>query len=92
MYLPKRIVITGMGVISPVGLNVDTAWQSVVEGKSGIAEITLFDASGFDVRIAGEVRGFDPVSYMPAKDARRTDRFGQFAIAALEEVMAQARL
>jgi 3-oxoacyl-[acyl-carrier-protein] synthase II len=88
----KRVVITGMGVISPVGLDVSTAWQNLTAGCSGIGPITLFDASSFDVRIAGEVRDFDPVSYMSPKEARRTDRFVQFAIAALQEVLAQSRL
>ncbi len=88
----KRVVITGLGVISPVGLDAITMWQALVNGCSGIAPITLFDARDFDVRIAGEAHGFDPLNYMPAKDARRADRFTQFAIAALQEALAQSRL
>jgi beta-ketoacyl-acyl-carrier-protein synthase II len=88
----NRVVITGLGVISPLGLDAPGLWQNLIAGRSGIAPITLFDASGFDVRIAGEVRAFDPQNYLPAKEARRTDRFAQFAIAALEEALAQARL
>ncbi len=87
-----RVVITGMGVFAPVGLNVPELWQNLLAGRSGIGPITLFDASDFDVRIAGEVHGFDPLAYMSAKDARRTDRFVQFALAALEQVLAQSKL
>jgi beta-ketoacyl-acyl-carrier-protein synthase II len=88
----KRVVITGMGVISPVGLDAPTLWQNLLAGKSGIGPITLFDAADLDVRIAGEAHGFDPLNYMDAKDARRADRFTQFAIAALGEALAQSGL
>jgi len=88
----KRVVITGMGVINPMGLDFPTTWQNLTAGKSGIGRITLFDTTGFDVSIAGEAWGFDPVSYISAKEARRTDRFSQFAIASLQEVLAQSRL
>jgi beta-ketoacyl-acyl-carrier-protein synthase II len=86
-----RVVITGMGVISPLGLNVPTMWENLVAGRSGIAPITLFDTSNYDVHIAGEARGFDPLNYLSAKEARHTDRFIQFALAALMEVLAQSR-
>jgi 3-oxoacyl-[acyl-carrier-protein] synthase II len=88
----KRVVITGMGVITPLGLDFPTTWQNLVAGKSGIGRITLFDTTGFDVSIAGEAWGFDPLEFMSPKEARRTDRFGQFSIAALQEVLAQSRL
>jgi beta-ketoacyl-acyl-carrier-protein synthase II len=88
----RRVVVTGIGVISPVGLDLPTTWQNLIAGRSGVAPITLFDTSGFGVRIAGEAHGFDPTDYMLAKDARRTDRFSQFAIAALEEALAQSGL
>jgi len=88
----KRVVITGLGVISPVGLDITTLWGNLSTGKSGIATITLFDTEGYDVRIAGEAWGFDPLSYMPAKEVRRADRFSQFAIAALQQVMDQSHL
>lgn len=87
-----RVVVTGLGVISPVGLNVPTMWQNLVAGRSGIGPITHFDTSDFAVRIAGEARGFDPTDYMSAKEARRADRFAQFAIAATQQAVAQARL
>jgi beta-ketoacyl-acyl-carrier-protein synthase II len=88
----KRVVITGMGVMSPLGLDVPTMWQNLVAGRSGIGPITLFDTSDMDVHIAGEAHGFDATDYMSAKDARRADRFTQFAIAAIEEVLAQSGL
>ncbi len=88
----SRVVITGMGVMSPVGLEVPTMWQNLVAGRSGIRPITLFDASQHGARIAGEAHGFDPLNYMDAKDARRADRFVQFAIAALVEAHNQSRL
>ncbi len=88
----KRVVVTGMGIISPLGLDLPTTWQNLVAGRSGIGPITLFDAGNLEVRIAGEAHGFDPGNYMPAKEARRTDRFTQFAIAALHEALAQSGL
>ncbi len=88
----RRVVVTGMGVISPVGLDVNTMWQNLIAGRSGIRPITLFDPSDLEVRFAGEAHGFDPLDYMPAREARRTDRFTQFAIAALEQALAQSGL
>ncbi len=88
----RRVVVTGMGVISPLGLDMPTTWQNLIAGQSGIGPITLFDASDLAVRIAGEAHGFDPTRYMSAKEARRVDRFVQFAIAALEEAVAQSGL
>jgi 3-oxoacyl-[acyl-carrier-protein] synthase II len=81
-----------MGVISPLGLDVPSTWQALVAGRSGIDYITLFDASDFDVKIAAEVKGFDPLQYIDRKQARHTDRFTQFAIAASLEATESARL
>jgi len=81
----KRVVVTGMGTISPLGLDVASLWKAILAGESGIAPITLFDTEGFDVRFAGEATGFDPTNYMDRKEARRTDRFIQMAIAAAQE-------
>lgn len=78
----RRVVITGLGAISPVGTGIPETWQSIVAGKSGIAGITHFDASLFACRIAGEVRNFDVTQYLPAKDARRMDRFIHFGLVA----------
>ncbi len=90
----SRVVITGMSLISPVGLDVATGWSNVAGGRSGIRRITLFDVSGDEwrVKIAGEAWGFDPLNYMTAKEARRADRGVQFALAAAAEAVAQARL
>ena len=85
--LPPRIVITGMGLISSLGNDTASTWKGAVEGRSGVGPITIFDASAFDVRFAAEVRDFDPRAYMDAKEARRTERFEQFAIAAAQQAM-----
>lgn len=92
--LSRRVVITGMGIVSPVGLDVPTAWSNVVAGRSGIGGITLFDVSGDEwrVKIAGEAWGFDPLNYISVKEARRADRNVQFALAAASQALAQARL
>ncbi|MBI2965735.1 MAG: beta-ketoacyl-ACP synthase II [Chloroflexi bacterium] len=87
-----RVVVTGMGVICPVGLDRDATWQAMLEGRSGIDHISLFDAEGFEVRIAGEVRGFEPTLYMDRKRATRMDRFAQLACAASLQAKAQAGL
>jgi 3-oxoacyl-[acyl-carrier-protein] synthase II len=90
----RRVVITGLGIISPVGLNVPDAWQSVVQGRSGIRPITLFDVSddSWRVKIAGEAWGFDPLNFVSAREARRADRATQFTLAAAAEALAQAKL
>jgi len=88
----NRVVVTGIGIVSPLGLDVPTTWQGLITGKSGVDYITLFDASDFDVKIAAEVKGFDPLQYIDRKKARHTDRFTQFAIAASLEAVESARL
>jgi 3-oxoacyl-[acyl-carrier-protein] synthase II len=90
--LEQRIVITGMGAVSPVGLNCQDTFDSLTAGKSGIARITLFDASGIACQVAGEVKDFDPVDYMDRKMARRIGRYAQFSIAATREALAQSGL
>src|SRR5512145_1737102 len=80
----RRVVVTGLGLVSPVGIGLDESWSALVAGKSGIGPITLFDASTFPTRIAGEVKGFEPEKFMDRKEARRNDRFIQFAMAAAE--------
>ncbi len=77
----KKAVITGLGVVSPIGLTIDEFWANLTAGVSGIERITSFDPSTLDVQIAGEVKGFDPRLYMSHKEARRMDRFAQFAVA-----------
>ncbi len=78
----RRVVVTGLGIISPVGIGVAQAWRNIVEGKSGITRITHFDPSAFACQVAGEVKGFDVTQYLPAKDARRMDRFIHFGLVA----------
>jgi len=87
-----RAVITGIGAVTPVGLSAPETWASLLAGRSGVRPLTRFDASGFPVRIAADVQGFDPLAAMPRKRARRTARFAQLAIAAAKEALADARL
>lgn len=78
----RRVVVTGLGIVSPVGNSVEEAWKNIVEGRSGIGPITRFDASTFPVRIAGEVKEFDVTAYLPKKEARRMDLFIHYGMAA----------
>ena len=80
--MKRRVVITGLGIVSPVGNDINTAWDNIVNGRSGIGTITRFDASPFTCHIAGEVKGFDISEYIPAKDARQMDTFIHYGIAA----------
>lgn len=88
----RRVVVTGLGMISPLALTAEESWQRARHGESGIGPITLFDASAFPARIAGEVKGFDPVNYMDRKDVKKMDRFIQFACAAAHEAMEMSGL
>jgi 3-oxoacyl-[acyl-carrier-protein] synthase II len=90
--MSRRVVVTGMGAVSPLGLDVPALWQGIREARSGIGPITLCDASNLDSRIAGEVRGFDPYNYMDRKEVRRNDRFIHLAIAAATEALRTAEL
>lgn len=83
----KRVVITGMGVISPVGNTVEEYWKSLIEGRSGVGRITSFDPSNFSSQIAAEILDFDPSLYLNTKEIKKTDRFVQFAIAASKMAM-----
>jgi 3-oxoacyl-[acyl-carrier-protein] synthase II len=88
----QRIVVTGIGVVSPVGQDARSTWNALVGGKSGIAPITRFDPTGYQTTFAGEVKDFDPVARMGRKDARRTDRYSHFAVASALEALEQASL
>lgn len=90
--MKRRVVVTGLGVISPVGNDVETFWNSLISGKSGIGPITSFDVSEYPVKIAGEVKDFDATQYMDRKEARRMDRFTHFAIAAAKQALAHAEI
>ena len=78
----RRVVVTGLGLITPVGIGVSESWANIVSGQSGIGKITKFDCSTYPSQVAGEVKNFDPLLYIPPKDARRMDTFIQFGIAA----------
>lgn len=86
----RRVVVTGLGIVCPTGIGVAEAWGDIVAGRSGITGITRFDASAFPSRIAGEVKGFDPAKYMPAKEVRRLDTFIHYGLAAASEAIADA--
>ena len=89
---PHRVFVTGLGIISPLGLDVESTWAGVVAGKSGIDYITAFDPDGFDTTFAAEVKGFNPENYLERKESRRMDRFAQFAAVAAQEACRQANL
>ncbi|NJN63698.1 MAG: beta-ketoacyl-ACP synthase II [Acidobacteria bacterium] len=88
----RRVFVTGVSAISPLGLDAETSWNGLLEGRSGIAPITSFDASLFTSRIAGEVKGFDPTAHLDDRNVRRTDRFTHFAVAAARMLVESARL
>ncbi len=88
----RRVVVTGLGVVSPLGLNVASTWEALLAGRSGAAPITRFDPEGFETRIACEVKNFDPADYLDRKEARRMDRFSHLAIAAAREALQDAKL
>ena len=88
----RRVVVTGLGIVSPVGVGVDAAWASILAGRSGIATITRFDASAFPSRIAGEVKDFDVRQYLDAKEARRYDTFIHYGLVAAMEAVKDAGL
>jgi 3-oxoacyl-[acyl-carrier-protein] synthase II len=88
--MKRRVVVTGMGAVTPVGNDVATMWRSLVEGKSGAGPITKFDASTFEVRFACELKGFDALQFMERKEAKRADQFTQYAVAAARQAMDDA--
>src|SRR5437660_5160629 len=87
-----RVVVTGLGAITPIGLSVDEYWSNLLAGVSGAARITTFDPDGLPVQIAAEVKGFDPANFMDRKAARRMERFSQFAIAAAGQALQDANV
>ena len=88
----NRVVVTGMGVVTPVGNDVETMWESIVAGQHGIGTITKFDITGYKATLAAQVSGFDPLDYMEKAEARRQDLYSQFAVAAAEQAMLQSGL
>ncbi|NLG85116.1 MAG: beta-ketoacyl-ACP synthase II [Firmicutes bacterium] len=87
-----RVVVTGLGLISPLGIGTEKTWEGLIAGKSGIGPVTAFDASPFPSRIGGEVKDFDPTAYLDRKEARRMDRFTQFAVVAAKMALEDAGL
>jgi 3-oxoacyl-[acyl-carrier-protein] synthase II len=90
--MERRVVVTGMGAVSPLGLDVPALWQGICEARSGVGPVTLCETDGLDSRIAGEVKGFDAQNYMDRKEVRRNDRFIHFAVAATREALSSAEL
>ena len=90
--MKHRVVVTGLGAVSPVGIGVDQFWQSIIGGKSGVDYLTLFDTTDYEVKIGAEVKDFDPAQYLDRKEVRRTDRYVQFAVAASKMALADAAL
>jgi 3-oxoacyl-[acyl-carrier-protein] synthase II len=90
--LRRRVVVTGMGLVIPTGIGVETAWRNVCEGKSGIGLLTRFDTNGFETKIAAEVKGFNPELYIDKKEIKKMDLFIHYAIAATKEALEDARL
>ena len=90
--MTRRIVVTGLGAITPLGLDVPSTWDALVHGRSGITRITRFDPAPYETQIAGEVKGFEPTKYMDRKEVRRTDRFAQYAVGAATQALDDAGL
>lgn len=90
--MSRRVVVTGMGALTSIGLSVDEFWNSVKEGRIGFAPITYFDTTDYKTHVASELKGFDPKNYMDAKSARRMEPFSQYAVAAAEEAIRDAGL
>jgi len=88
----RRVVVTGLGAVTPIGLDVPSTWDSLIHGRSGITRITRFDPAPYETQIAGEVKGFDASKYMDRKEVRRTDRFAQYAVAAAAQALEDAHL
>src|SRR5438309_4786630 len=88
----RRVVVTGLGMITPLGASVEKTWDGIVAGRSGIGPITRFDPTGLETTIAGEVRDFDPIAYMDRKEVRRADRFAQMAVATAGQALKDAKL
>src|SRR4051794_13328438 len=88
----RRVVVTGVGLVSPLAIGTQANWDAILEGRSGIGPITRFDASQYSARIAGEVKGFDPLQFVDKKDVKKMDVFIQFALAASQFAVDDAAL
>ena len=85
--MKRRVVVTGLGIISPIGNDIDTFWENVKKGTVGIGEITKFDTTDFKVKLAAEVKDFDATKYMDKREARRMELFSQYAVAAAKQAV-----
>src|SRR5579862_5926844 len=92
MVLPRRVVVTGIGLLTPLGVGTEVSWEGLRAGRSGIGPITQFDATAFSCRIAGEVKQFDPARHIEKKEIKKMGRFIQFAIAAAECALSNSGL
>ena len=90
--MSRRVVVTGVGLVSSVGIGTQASWQALLAGQCGIDRITHFDPAGFAVQIAGEVKGFDPLQFLEKKDVKKCDPFIQFALAASQFAVEDAGL
>ena len=90
--MKRRVVVTGMGTVNPLGNNVNDFWKAIQAGENGIGKLTRFESNGYTSKVAGEVKDFVPERLLEAKEARRMDRFTQFAMVASLEAMADAKL
>ena len=88
----RRVVVTGLGVLSPVGNTVDDLWKSILEGKSGVKRLAQFDPTHFTCKIAAEIKDFNPSAYLSSKEMRRMDRFTQFAVVSAKMAVADAKV
>ena len=88
----RRVVVTGMGLVTPIGCDLETVWSNLAGGRSGVGPITRFDATSYSTRIAAEVKDFDPLSFLDRKTARHSSRYSQFAVAAARQALAHADL
>lgn len=88
----QRVVVTGLGVVAPVGNTLEEYWEALLAGRNGIGKITRFDPANHASQMAGEVKGFDPHQYLERKQAKRMDRFAQFALAASFQALSDANL
>ena len=90
--MERRVVVTGLGAITPIGNNVNEFWEGIVNGKCGIDNITLFDTTNFKVKLAGEVKGFNPEEVLDKKASKRLDRYAQLAMVASKEAMKDSKI
>ena len=89
---PRRVVVTGLGALTPIGNNISSFWQGLINGRSGAAPITYFDASKFKTHFACEIKNFDPLNHFDRKEARKYDRFAQYALVSTEEAIKDSKL